>query len=88
MSREKIFILGVGGEKCGTTWLYTQLNRSEKFSSGKMGKEWNVFNWNWYLSTYHRKTVSKQLRSSFNHYQSIEELNNIFEGIHMLHLIL
>ncbi len=40
--KEKNFILGVGGQKCGTTWLYRQLNKSKNVNMG-FDKEYHVF---------------------------------------------
>jgi hypothetical protein len=40
--REKIFILGVGAQKAGTTWLHRQLCGSSQFSPG-FAKEYHTF---------------------------------------------
>lgn len=40
---KKTFILGLGAQKCGTTWLYRLLQESENFSPGLI-KEFNIWN--------------------------------------------
>lgn len=42
MGSEKLFLLGVGCQKGGTTWLYDQLCKSEKFNGGFL-KEYHYF---------------------------------------------
>ena len=39
---KKIFILGVGAQKAGTTWLHRQLIKNSKFNFGHR-KEYHVF---------------------------------------------
>ena len=39
----KIFLLGVGAQKCGTTWLESELSGTSWFSNGGI-KEFHVFN--------------------------------------------
>ncbi len=41
-ARKKIFILGVGAQKSGTTWLYEQLKKNPNINMGFM-KEYHVF---------------------------------------------
>ena len=40
--RQKTFVLGVGAEKTGTTWLHTQLEKYEEFDKG-FAKEYHIF---------------------------------------------
>ena len=42
MSSEKLFLLGVGCQKGGTTWLHDQLSKSNNFDGGLL-KEYHVF---------------------------------------------
>ena len=42
MSSEKLFLLGVGCQKGGTTWLHDQLSKSNNFDGG-LFKEYHVF---------------------------------------------
>ena len=51
----KFFILGVGAQKAGTTWLASQLEKASFFSNGGI-KEFHVFN---KLITKNRKTNNK-----------------------------
>lgn len=39
---KKTFLLGLGNQKCGTTWLHHYLNQSERFNGG-LAKEYHVF---------------------------------------------
>ena len=43
MALGKFFILGIGAQKCGTTWLEAQLTKTPFFSNGGI-KEFHVFN--------------------------------------------
>lgn len=43
MKKNKTFLLCVGAQKCGTTWLHSQLKKSKKINFGMM-KEYHVFN--------------------------------------------
>ena len=36
------FILGLGFQKCGTSWLYRYLQQSEKFDGGEL-KEYHIW---------------------------------------------
>lgn len=40
--RQKTFVLGVGAQKAGTTWLHTQLKKYEEFDKG-FAKEYHIF---------------------------------------------
>ena len=43
LDKGKFFILGVGAQKAGTTWLASQLEKASFFSNGGI-KEFHVFN--------------------------------------------
>ena len=43
LDNSKFFILGVGAQKAGTTWLASQLDKTSFFSNGGI-KEFHVFN--------------------------------------------
>ena len=64
MSQEripKVFVLGVGAQKCGTTWLDTQLSASKFFTNGGR-KEFHVFTKLREPHTFIQEPVWKQLR--------------------------
>ena len=42
---EKFFLLGLGHQKCGTSWLYSYLNKSIKFNGG-FEKEYHIWDAN------------------------------------------
>ena len=43
LTQGKFFILGIGAQKCGTTWLEAQLTKTSFFSNGGI-KEFHIFN--------------------------------------------
>ncbi|MEC8213994.1 MAG: hypothetical protein VX069_02885 [Cyanobacteriota bacterium] len=63
MDNGKFFILGVGAQKAGTTWLASQLEKANFFSNGGV-KEFHVFN----------KLLTKNKRTN-NPYKLIKRAN-------------
>ena len=55
LARGKFFILGIGAQKCGTTWLEAQLSKTPFFTNGGI-KEFHVFN-----KPYRGKSIGKKL---------------------------
>ena len=54
MGDKKIFLLGIGGQKCGTTWLESQLAKTPFFDNGGV-KEFHIFN------KLHQKRISQKI---------------------------
>lgn len=52
MSQKKIFILGIGAQKAGTTWLYQYIKNSPKANLGQL-KEYHF--WNMIFNKNHKK---------------------------------
>ncbi|MFT5760777.1 MAG: hypothetical protein ACI9LM_005564 [Alteromonadaceae bacterium] len=69
---EKIFLLGVGGQKCGTTWLHNYLNKHPQTDMGPM-KEYHV--WDRLLVEEHFDNNELILR------KTSQKLNNHFKSI-------
>ncbi len=57
MTSAKVFILGIGAQKSGTTWLEAQLSNADFFSNGGI-KEYHVFDM---TSEFARKTISERI---------------------------
>jgi hypothetical protein len=57
----KIFILGVGAQKGGTTWLHRQLNNNKNIDLG-FRKEYHIFD---AIEDFERDKTSKSAKNGF-----------------------